>query len=101
MASLFDKLVGNEEPRVSVHGFVAALKEWQDGAVTRADIVQSFGLDAGDESDLDWLKAQAQASADREKFVAALEQVLILGQQRRFGYNVKATAVARVSALAS
>lgn len=97
--ALFESLVGIEAPKIGVHGFVAALREWQDGALTRADIVAEYGLDAGDDADLDFLKNTLAASAYQPKFVAVLEQVLVLGEEKRFGYEVKTTAVARINSV--
>ncbi|MFQ5774184.1 MAG: hypothetical protein ACE5GS_06690 [Kiloniellaceae bacterium] len=105
MATLFDRLVGNlssaeADRKIPVHAFTAALQEWQDGAIARADVVAGFGLVAADDADLDWMKARFAASADKAHFVSVLEQALILAESRLFGYNVKATFAARINGLA-
>ncbi|MFQ5776332.1 MAG: hypothetical protein ACE5GS_17575, partial [Kiloniellaceae bacterium] len=69
MASLFDRLTGqlasNEAAlRIGVHGFVGAMQELHDGAVTRADVIAAYGLRAADLNELDFIRQRFAAVAD-------------------------------------
>ena len=69
--ALFDRLAGNEEPKISPHFLYALLRELARSEVTKPDIVSMLELSAGDESDLDWLITQYQAQTvglDREQW---------------------------------
>ena len=97
--ALHARLVGSGDNGIAIHAFSAALREWQVGALSRAQIVATFDLTSGDESDLDFIKGKFQASADKEAFGQSVETVLILGEARLFGYDDEATFVARVTVL--
>lgn len=97
---LFDRLVGDTAgDKLGVHAFCAALREWEDGQITRADIIVAFALTAEDEADLDWLKGKYLAAADHAVFIDVVEAILILGEEALLGYEVRANFVARVNTL--
>ena len=98
--ALFEKLVGTEDPKLPIHTFAGSLHLWAKGLVTRADIVASYELDAGDDADLDFLKSKYDASANKTDFIATIEMLLIHGEDGgRFGLDNKATFVAAVNQL--
>lgn len=78
--SLLDRLIGSEAPKIGVHQFQAALAEWEDGALTRAEVIAAFAIGAAEETELDWLKARYQAATDKERFKKVLDNVLLLAE---------------------
>ena len=98
--ALFEKLVGTAKPKLPIHSFAGSLHLWAKGLVARADIVASFGLDAGDDADLDFLKNKYDGAANKTDFIATIEMLLICGEDEgRFGLDNKATFVAAVNQL--
>jgi len=104
--ALFEKLVGTEQPKLSVHTFVGSLHLWAHGLITRAQLVASYGLDAADDADLDFLKNKHDAItgaglvANKTEFIAMVEMLLFQGEDGgRFGLNDKATFVAVINQL--
>lgn len=100
---LYNRLVGSTDPdlRIGIHGFVGGLKEWQDGAKTRADIISAWSLSTADESDLDWLKGKYNSAPDKLEFFTVLERILILGSEGKLGYNTKSNFVSRINDVSS
>ena len=78
--ALLDRLIGSEQPKIGVHQFQAALAEWEDGALTRAEVIAAFAIGQAEESELDWLKARYVAAADKERFKKVLDNVLLLAE---------------------
>lgn len=88
---------------VGVHGFCAALRHWSDGLISRDDLELSkenggLGIALAD-TDLTWLKAQYDASADQTAFIAKVEHLLTSGEARNFGLHFKANFVAAINAI--
>lgn len=99
--SLYDDLVlggPDGESKMSVHGFCAALRFWEDGGTDRATLEFEFGI-AELDADLDFLKSKYTASADKPAFIAKVEQLLILGETHKFGLDTKATFQTAVNAI--
>ncbi len=105
--SLLDRLRGTEQPRLSAHGFQAAMSEWADGAIgfSRATIIAEFGLTLEDESDLDAIKAiwdTANTTAKKLRLRKAFDSVLMLASDRDVSfYPDNASIVARLTEAAS
>lgn len=105
--SLLDRLRGTEQPRISAHGFQAAMSEWTDGATgfSRATIISEFGLTVDDESDLDAIKAiwdTANTSAKKLRMRKAFDNiVLLVGDSDLNFYPTNASIVARLTEAAS
>ena len=105
--SLLDRLRGIEQPRLSAHGFQAAMSEWADGAAgfSRATIIAEFDLTLDDESDLDAIKAiwdTANTNAKKLRLRKAFDSVLMLATDRDLSfYPTNASIVARLTEAAS
>ncbi len=105
--SLLDRLRGTEQPRISAHGFQAAMSEWTDGATgfSRATIIAEFGLTLDDESGLDTVKAiwdTANTNAKRLRLRKAFDSVLMRASDRDVTfYPTNASIVARLTEAAS
>ena len=99
--SLFTRLTkpAEDEKKIPVHQFIDALREWDDGAVTRAALIAAFGISVDEETDIDWLKSRYVASANKEKFTQVVEGILRLGERGLLGYDVAATFTARVNGI--
>ena len=85
--SLLNRLRGTEKPRISAHGFQAAMSEWADGATgfSRATIIAQFNLNADDEAELDILKAHydsANTNAKKLRLRKTLDNILMLISDR-------------------
>ena len=105
--SLLNRLRGTESPRISAHGFQAALSEWADGApgFSRASIISQFQLNAEDETELDILKVHydsANTNAKKLRLRKALDNILMLISDRDLTfYPTNAEVNARLSEAAS
>ena len=112
--SMFLRLAGgnvaNPEPpnnKISGHTFIAVLRTWADGEITKAQVIAADDLThADDSSDLDSLKQwflSAKAAGLEDKFADVVERRIILARDKRpagvlnldgkFGYAVKATFI--------
>jgi hypothetical protein len=49
--SLYPRLIGTEEPKISVHQWMAAFGEYERGYLTAPQIAAGFGLDAGEQAE--------------------------------------------------
>ncbi len=107
--ALLDRIVGwvgdvntplpEGEEKIAIHAFQAALAEWQDGGVTRADVVAAFTITVEEESDLDWLKGRYASASDKNRFAKVVDNVLLLAEAGRI-YTTKASITARLNAAA-
>ncbi len=55
--SLFQRFTANDNTKISVHRFGAALREWSAGGVTRQQMIDRFALSAGEIVELDAIAA--------------------------------------------
>jgi len=105
--SLLDRLRGTEEPKISSHGFQAAMSEWADGAAgfSRATIISGFGLTVDDEAELDALKAiydSANTNAKKQRLLKAFDSIVMLAEDKELGfYQTKAEINVRLNEAAS
>ncbi len=105
--SLLDRLRGTESPRISAHGFQAALSEWADGAAgfSRASIISQFQLNPEDVAELDILKLHydsANTNAKKLRLRKALDNILMLISDRDLTfYPTNAEVNTRLSEAAS
>lgn len=101
--SLLDRLIGTESPRISAHGFQAAMSEWADGAAgfSRATIVAEFSLTLDDETELDAIKSiwdNANTNAKKLRIRKAFDNIVLLASDRDVSfYNIKADITARLN----
>lgn len=56
--SLYTRLLGTTDPKIAVHQFMAALAELERAQVTRQAVVDAFGLDTAEGTELDTLTAK-------------------------------------------
>ena len=105
--SLLDRLIGTELPRLSAHGFQAAMSEWVDGAAgfSRASIIAEFQLTLDDEPELDQLKIiydSANTNAKKQRLLKAFDSVVMLASDRDTSfYKSKVDINARLTEAAS
>lgn len=55
--ALIDRLVAADATKIPVHPFMAACGEWERGKMSRQQVIDAFGLLAGDLAELDALNA--------------------------------------------
>ncbi len=93
---------GDDEFKISGHDFLAALQVWDNGEITKTDLVNHYNLThTNDSGDLDDIKAWYNAATKQDKFVQVLEQRIVLSRDKRgalglngaFGYAVKSTFI--------
>jgi hypothetical protein len=79
--------------KIPVHAFFAANHQRIEAAVTRADIISLFVLDADDVTEYDTLAALAPTgtnalqTAQKAMFIEKMHAVLILAEGRYAGYD--------------
>lgn len=56
--SLYTRLLRIDEPKIPVHSFMAALGEVERGRVTTATVASAFGLNAGEQTEMETLAAK-------------------------------------------
>ena len=97
--SLIDRLAGNEEPKLPTHQFYAALSEFAAGELTKAQIVDFFVLDSGEEAELDVLIAAYQAALPARKleFRAMIHEIFLLAEVSAPGYTTASELNSRIS----
>jgi hypothetical protein len=82
--------------KIPVHAFFAANHQRIDGALTRAEVIALFAMEADDIAEYDTLAAmaptgtQALAIAQRAMFIEKIHAVLILSEGRYAGYDTPA-----------
>ena len=95
--SLLDRLIGIEEPTISVHSFWAGMVELSLGEITAAQLKTYFDLAGQDATDLDWLIGKYQASANKERFLELMHVIFLLAGMDTPGYTTNAEIVARIN----
>ena len=102
--ALIDRLAGLGNPetnnKLPVFAFHALLEEMANGEKTQTDIVDYFLLDAGEQTELQFLidryNAQPNATA-RAKFVGLMKTIFILAEANVSGYINNTDLVARIN----
>jgi hypothetical protein len=104
--ALIDRLAGFGDPettvKLSVAAFWALLYEMAKGKVTKTQIENYFGLDAGEKSELQWLINRYNAqptSAAKASFVELMMVIFSLCEARVPGYTTNADIVDRINAI--
>lgn len=86
MAGIYERITSTgeaPEPKIPVHAFGAALREWARGNITKADLVGAFSLDATAQNELDAIATKyggLTGDFARASFVVLLEDALILAE---------------------
>jgi hypothetical protein len=62
--ALIDRLLATDSTKIGVHAFISACGEWDRGKLTRQNVINAFGLTAGDEAELDALAAKVKTPQD-------------------------------------
>lgn len=60
---LYQRITATDGTKIGVHRFGAALRQWAAGELTRQQIIDGFGLEGDDVTQLDALKASYEAMA--------------------------------------
>ena len=99
--ALLDRISGAEGvDKISVHQFQSSIHLWELGLLTRANVINSFSIETGDEADLDFLKTKYDEALNKHDFIKGLDSVMMCAEQGRYGLNVQATFISAVDALA-
>lgn len=97
--SLVNRLAGlNNEPKIGVHSFYAALAEFAAGEFTRAEIVGHFELDEADDTELGVLIDAYTAAPNNRKqeFLEFIHRIFILAEVGAPGYTTGVALNARI-----
>lgn len=86
---LYERLLKLEEPRLSVHGFMAALGEKKRGRVSAAQITASFNLSAAEQTEAAALYSRFDDAVNPLTSVE-VHEVLLLAQEGRAYVTVAA-----------
>ena len=104
--ALVDRLagIGTGElvSNISVHTFWAAIYELSKGQVTQQQIINYFDLDAGEQTELNWLVtkyAGLPTDAKKAEFVELMHVLFLLASSNVPGYSTNAELVARINAI--
>lgn len=105
--ALLERLGGLGHPettiKLSIGAFGACLTELALGQVTKAEIITYFGLDATEQTELDWVIARYNAQPDaaaKAKFIdIVINVVFVLAEARFPGYTTNAELQARINAI--
>jgi len=97
--SLYDRLVGSQDPSIAVHQFMAAISERERGELTRQDIIDIFEIETGDLPELDdILDKDDSLTADRSfEFGRMLHDSLLLSESHQH-YTTSTEFYARIDA---
>jgi len=88
--------------KIAVTTFWGCLYELAQNQVTQQQIADYFELDAGEQTELQWIidryNAQPNATA-KAKFVELIHVIFMLAEARVPGYTTNAQIVARINAI--
>jgi hypothetical protein len=70
--SLYTRLMGIDQPKIPSHQFGAAIAEYSRGKWTRQNVIDAFGLSAGEATDLDTIFAKVIAVPESYALGAAV-----------------------------
>ena len=93
--ALIERIMGLEDPKLPVHAFFAANHQRIEGALTRQDVIDMFGMDAAAIVEYDALatlapvgmNTNALATAQKAMFVEKLHSACLLAEGRYPGYD--------------
>jgi len=88
--SLLDRLLGNEDPKLPVHQFMAALAEYKRGAITKQIVIDAFLLSVPEGTSLQTFLTKLDSDTIDRGFI---HDVLLLGEA---GYYTKSQVQARL-----
>lgn len=90
---LFERLVGEEGPKIPVHQFAAGVHEQLRGELTAAQIEAAFNLSAGERNELDILLAQLAINPDNAESRQIFDDAVLLAEG---GFYTKARVLQRL-----
>ena len=99
MVTLFQRVVGDisvDESRIPIHGIRAMFGEVEREALTPADIVTQYDLDAGQQADLDTLLTKMVGATDRAHLSRFTFDWLVLAELNTLDYRNEAAFWVRV-----
>ena len=88
--SLLDRLLGNEDPKLPVHQFMAALAEYKRGAITKQNVIDAFLLSVPEGTSLQTFLTKLDSDTIDRAFI---HDVLLLGEA---GYYTKSQVQTRL-----
>lgn len=87
MATLWERITGqlpNEPPagdeKIHIHPFMAAMREWEVGQYTRAQIITGFNIQSSQEAQLDSLKSKFNNATDQKEFMQVFKDLAYLAE---------------------
>lgn len=89
--ALYPRLIGLEEPKISIHQFMAAIAEFKRGRVTGPQIATAFSLSAEEIVELTTLRARVTSDALTAE---EIHDVCLLAEGG-LAYNTEATMKTR------
>jgi len=91
--SLYTRLMGIDTPKISVHAFYSLMAERKRGKVTNQDVIDAFGLSAGEQTELSTLWTRINNDL---LLAAELDDVLICAEHRIAPYDTEAEVKTRL-----
>ena len=91
--ALAERLMGLEQPKISVHGFRSMLDERRRGFVTNGQVVTAFSLSASEQTEG---LALINKIISGELTADEVEDVLIIAEQRLAPYTTAAAVKTRL-----
>ena len=85
--SLYTRLMGLTEPKISVHAFYSMMAQRKRGRVTNQQVIDAFGLSAAEQTELTTLWGRVNTDALNAQ---EIDDVLILAEQRIAPYTTEA-----------
>lgn len=98
--ALLERLAGISGEKLPVNQFHAALHELVYGEVTQQNIIDFFSLDAGEQTELQFIidRYNAQATqAEKDEYVRIIRSLFCLAEWQVPGYTTNAELVARIN----
>lgn len=96
--ALINRLAGVDEDKLPVHQFYATLFEFARGEVNQQQVIDYWGLDADEQTELAWLVAQYSAATNKQEYLERLHCVLMLAEAGVPGYDSQASLAAKLTA---
>lgn len=100
--ALLDRVTGYSGDKISPHALYGMMRELARGVIDKQYMIDNLDLDAGDETDLDWLIAQYQSrptAEAKELFLQGLWGIILISEIGFPGYENQAEVVAKITSL--
>lgn len=95
--SLIEQIIGIEEPtKMGLHIIRAAANEIAIGNTTLTAVVNYFGLDATEQTEMNWLVGRITGATNKERVSIGIDTVLNAAELNITGYTTKALVQAKI-----